>query len=73
MPLIIELTDEQIAELADVYRLVSSEHEAGRTGMLLAQVGRPDSTKMTVGFIPHERAKELEGFGGNKSSKPESA
>jgi hypothetical protein len=55
----IDLTAEQIAQLKPFYDYIAAEHEAGRTGMLIAQVGRVWNWKMKVAFIPHDMAKKL--------------
>lgn len=59
---VIALTLKQIEQLQEFYDFAKSEHSAGRTGMVVAQVGDmrfggPGFIK--VGFLRHEIAKKF--------------
>lgn len=63
-PIVIELTAEQEAKLAEHFAIVLAEAAADRRGILAAQVwgprvGRP--AYIRVGFIPNHLAKKFEG------------
>jgi hypothetical protein len=63
-PIIIELTDEQVAKLKEHYDYVLSEWGNGEPGILVAQVGASQyggHQYMRVGFLKHEHAKTVAG------------
>ena len=61
-PIIIELTDDQVAQLKEHYAFVDYEFENGAPGILVAQVGASQyggHQYMRVGFLKHEHAKTI--------------
>lgn len=62
-PIVLDLTAAQYLQLEEFFNHVQAEHDAGRTGMLLAQIGIGehgfDRTKMKIGFLPAEKAKQF--------------
>jgi hypothetical protein len=61
-PLLIKMTAEQIALLAEHYAYVEHESAQGAPGMLVAQVGASQHgghEYLRVGFISHEVAKTI--------------
>ncbi|MES9841193.1 MAG: hypothetical protein ABW134_11625 [Candidatus Thiodiazotropha endolucinida] len=55
--MIVELTEEQMAEVAPLLAKASKDSEAGKPGIVIAQVF---SDAIQVGFLPHEKAKLFE-------------
>jgi hypothetical protein len=55
----IDLTTAQVMALDEFFAYVNHEAAAGRKGVLLAQVGHPESDKMFVNFVPQEMAAEM--------------
>jgi hypothetical protein len=60
----IDLTPEQIEKLQPLFDDVDNAAKFGR-GILVAQLGRglDGVYRMTVGFLPHHKAKHLENAG----------
>lgn len=58
-PIILELSASQYVALEKFFEHVSSEASNGRPGMLLAQIGYQDRTKMRIGFLPYEKAQKF--------------
>jgi hypothetical protein len=58
-PVVLDLTAAQYLELEKFFEHVKAEADAGRPGMLVAQVGYPNRSKMRVGFLPHDKAKQF--------------
>jgi hypothetical protein len=55
-PLKIELTSEQLQLLEPFFSWAALEAQAGRPGMLVAQIGRDERSVMKVAFWEHTRA-----------------
>lgn len=58
-PIMLELSASQYVALEPFFEHVAAEHAAGRTGMLVAQIGFRNRTHMKVGFLPSKKAKQF--------------
>ena len=56
-PKLVELTDEQMEQLAPFFDVIAELDEAGTPGMFVAQVF---ALKMRVGIVPHDRALKIQ-------------
>lgn len=65
------LNEAQLECLRPFFEHVKAEHDAGRPGMLVAQIGFFDNTEMKVGYLPHEVAVKFQtGSGFNDPEQP---
>ena len=60
-PVTLDLTAAQYFELEKFFEHVKAEADTGRPAMLVAQIGYPNRSKMRVGFLSHEKAKQFAG------------
>lgn len=60
--MVVDLTDEQVAQLMPLFDAAENADKLGLTGMLVAQPFKhvlSGKYQMRVGFLPHEKAKHL--------------